>query len=298
MAAVPSKSTHQMNVTGLSFVVASLAAGACLLAAAENRWPLRRPSQPQLRRQGRNLAVAAVAGAVVSLLERPLLKPLTEIVDHHRWGLLNALRLPSCLRVAMGVALMDYSLYAWHRLVHRVPWLWRLHLPHHADLDLDASTALRFHFTELAASVPWRAAQVAAIGVGPQAYSVWQALTTACILFHHSNLRLPDLVERRLSWIVATPRMHGIHHSTVRDETDANFSSGIGLWDRLHGTFRMDVPQQEIEIGTPAWRDPRELTLGKLLALPFRRQRPTWRDSEGRTPRRGADQRLTKEFPE
>lgn len=190
----------------------------------------------------------------------------------------------------------SHRLYAWHRLMHRVPWLWRLHLPHHLDLDLDASTALRFHFTELAASVPWRAAQVAVIGVGPRAYSAWQAFTIACILFHHSNLRLPMQAERRLSLMLATPRMHGIHHSIIREETESNFSSGLGLWDRLHGTFRIDVPQSAIEIGTPAWRDPQDLTLGKVLALPFRRQRPAWQDSEGRRPRRSADDQLIRNF--
>jgi sterol desaturase/sphingolipid hydroxylase (fatty acid hydroxylase superfamily) len=123
-------------------------------------------------------------------------------------------------------------------LTHRVPLLWRFHLVHHVDLDLDASTALRFHFGELLFSVPWRAAQVIVIGVSPTSYLVWQGLVFFSILFHHSNVALPIKLERWVVRFVVTPRMHGIHHSVVRGETDANWSSGLALWDWLHGTFR------------------------------------------------------------
>ncbi|HZG54488.1 MAG TPA: sterol desaturase family protein, partial [Pyrinomonadaceae bacterium] len=151
---------------------------------------------------------------------------------------------------------------------------WRFHLVHHADLDLDASTALRFHFGELLFSVAWRAAQVLALGVSPRSLSTWQSLLFVSILFHHSNARLPIGVERRLNLILVTPRMHGIHHSTVREERDANWSSGLTLWDRLHGTLRLNVPQAEIEIGVPAYRAPEELGLVALLKLPFGAERP------------------------
>jgi sterol desaturase/sphingolipid hydroxylase (fatty acid hydroxylase superfamily) len=153
-----------------------------------------------------------------------------------------------------------------------VPWLWRLHAVHHADLDLSATTALRFHAAEMLVSVPYRAAQVALLGVGPRALGLWQRLLFVSILFHHSNLRLPIWLERRLAPFVVTPRMHGIHHSVRRDETNSNWSSGLTLWDRLHGTLRLDVPQRAITIGVPALRNPREVTLGRLLAMPFRQR--------------------------
>src|SRR3546814_2584537 len=107
---------------------------------------------------------------------------------------------------------MYYTLYVWHLLLHRVPLLWRCHVAHHVDLDLDASTALRFHFAELALSVPWRAAQIVLIGVSPRALSVWQTALLLSVLFHHSNARLPPAMERRLNRLIVTPRMHGIHH--------------------------------------------------------------------------------------
>ena len=153
---------------------------------------------------------------------------------------------------------------------------------HHTDLDLDTSTALRFHFGELIPSVVWRALQVVLIGVPPHALRIWQIATSASVAFHHSNLRLPAAWERRLVWLIVTPRMHGIHHSIVKDETDSNWSSGLTLWDRLHGTLRLDVPQDRITIGVPAYRDPADLSAIRILLMPFRRQRPTWRFADTR----------------
>src|SRR5581483_5747976 len=163
--------------------------------------------------------------------------------------------------------LMDYTLYWWHVLLHRVPFLWRLHEPHHTDRDLDASTAIRFHFTEFLASIPWRCAQILAIGVGPRALALWQKLTLAEVVFHHSNLRLPRPVERRLSRLIVTPRVHGVHHSVVREERDANFSSGLMVWDHLHGTRRPYTPD-DVTIGLPD-TPPAETRLLPSLIHPF-----------------------------
>ncbi|MDQ1611432.1 MAG: hypothetical protein QOG00_1363 [Pyrinomonadaceae bacterium] len=254
---------------------ASLALGAFGgLVWWERRRPLRRPNESKLKRDARNLAMAGVAAVTLQLAERPLVERLTAHVERRRVGLLKQFALPRPLEVALAVVLMDYTLYVWHVLTHRVPALWRFHLVHHADLDLDASTALRFHFGELVASVAWRAAQVRLIGVAPQSLAAWQSFLFASILFHHSNVRLPVGVERRLNLFVVTPRMHGIHHSTVRAERDANWSSGLTLWDKLHGTLRLNVPQGAIEIGVPAYRAPEELGLSELLKLPFGAERP------------------------
>ncbi|WP_119462226.1 sterol desaturase family protein [Rhodospirillaceae bacterium SYSU D60014] len=247
----------------------------------EQRRPLRRPwIEPKLRRDARNLAVAAASAATLRVLERPVVEPLAEAVLRHRRGLLQQVRLPVWAEVPLAVALMDYTLYLWHILTHQVPFLWRFHMIHHLDLDLSASTALRFHFAEMALSVPWRAAQVLLIGASPRALSVWQTATFVSILFHHSNLRLPIAVERRLVRLIVTPRMHGIHHSIVQEETDSNWSSGLTLWDRLHGTLRLNVPQTAITIGVPSYRDPEEITLPKILAIPFGPERPAWRLSD------------------
>jgi sterol desaturase/sphingolipid hydroxylase (fatty acid hydroxylase superfamily) len=243
----------------------------------ERRRPLRRAVEPKPRREGRNLAVAALSATAIRITEQPVVGPLAELVERRRLGLLKRLDLPAWLEVPLAVALLDYTLYLWHVLVHKVPFLWRFHQVHHVDLDLDASTAVRFHFAEMVISVPWRAAQVVVLGASPLSLSVWQTLTLMEVIFHHSNVELPAGVERRLCRFIVTPRMHGIHHSVVEEETDSNWSSGLTLWDRLHGTLRLNVPQDEITIGGPAYRDPEEVTLPRVLAMPFREQRPTWR---------------------
>ncbi len=257
----------------------------------ERRQALRqRQVEPKLRRDVRNLAVGGVGAIALHLVERPIVAPLARLVRRRRWGLLQRMRLPLGAEVALAVVLMDYTLYRWHVLVHKVPWLWRFHLVHHADLDMDASTALRFHFAELTVSVPWRAAQVMVIGVSPLALSVWQTFLFWSILFHHSNVGLPLGLERRLSRWVVTPRLHGIHHSIIEEEANSNWSSGLTVWDWLHGTLRRNVPQPAITIGVPSYRDPAELTLSKVLAMPFGEERLVWDDPDGTRPVRSPSQ--------
>jgi sterol desaturase/sphingolipid hydroxylase (fatty acid hydroxylase superfamily) len=176
----------------------------------------------------------------------------------------------------------------WHYLTHKVPFLWCFHLAHHVDLDLDASTALRFHAVEMLLSVPWRAAQVLLLGISPFALALWQTLTLMEIMFHHSNIRLPENLERRLCHLIVTPRMHGIHHSIAREETDSNWATIFTWPDRLHGTMQLNVPQKEITIGVAAYQQPEELTIGRIMKLPFVVDRPNWQLIDGRKPERHA----------
>jgi sterol desaturase/sphingolipid hydroxylase (fatty acid hydroxylase superfamily) len=256
------------------------------LVVLESLRPLRPSVEPKPRRVARNLGLAGVGAAVLSVLQAPLLVPAAQWARHEHLGLLNRVGLPRAAEIAAAVLLLDYTLWHWHWLTHRVPFLWRFHLVHHVDLDLDASTALRFHFGELALSVPYRLAQVVVIGADPFAVALWQLLLLASILFHHSNLRLPAGLERVLVRVVVTPRMHGIHHSDYENETNSNWSSLLSAWDYLHGTLVLSVPQRAIAVGVPTYRDPRQLTFGKVLSMPFRRQRDDWRDEQGGIRRR------------
>jgi sterol desaturase/sphingolipid hydroxylase (fatty acid hydroxylase superfamily) len=268
---------------GAALVLGALAATLIL----ENRRPLRRQRCDPLRRNARNVAMALMTISAVRLAEKPLTDPLTRRVHERRWGLLPRLGLPPPLEVAAATLLLDYTLYIWHVLTHRVPLLWRLHRVHHADLDLSATTALRFHFVEMIVSAPWRAAQVALVGAAPRSLSLWQTLTTMAILFHHSNIRLPYALERLLARVFVTPRMHGIHHSVVEHETHSNWGTIFSLPDYLHRSVRLDVPQARIDIGLPAFRRPEELRLPALLAMPFGAQRPSWRiEGDGEKPER------------
>lgn len=266
-------------------LVGGAALGLAVLAilVGEKRRPLRAPTQSEPGRSLANLMLGAMSMAVVNFVESPMTQPLASRAKRERRGIVQRLPAPAWVRDAAAVLLMDYTIYLWHVATHKVPLLWRLHLVHHVDLDLDTTTALRFHAVDMAISAPYRAAQVAIIGASPRALGIWQAWFFLAVLFHHSNLRLPAGFERLLSRFVTTPRMHGIHHSSVRDETNANWSSGFAFWDHLHGTFRLDVPQEAIAIGVPGYRDPREQGVASSLRLPFIHQRDAWAPAPGGT---------------
>ncbi len=266
------------SVSFLPIIAAMAIAG---ILAGERSMPLRRQTQREPARLLRNAALGALSMAVVAAVESPLVQTLARRAETRRQGLAQLLPAPAWARDAAAFLMMDYSIYLWHILTHKVPALWRLHLVHHVDLDMDASTALRFHALDMLVSAPYRAAQVALAGASPRALRLWQALFFVSVLFHHSNLRLPAGLERRLARVLTTPRMHGIHHSTVRGESDANWSSGLSLWDHLHRTFRLDVPQDRLDIGVPGYRDPAEIRLRPSLRLPFTRQRDAWQPQAG-----------------
>lgn len=258
----------------LSAVIVVGAFGALIFL--ERKRPLRRAVEDDLTRNIRNLAVAGLGSIALQVSEHPVAVPLTKLAARREIGLLKIVKMPRWLENLLAVILLDYTFYLWHVLTHKVPFLWRFHVVHHSDLDMDASTALRFHFGELVISTAWRAGQIMIIGVTPRSFSIWQTWMFLSILFHHSNLRLPPGVENVLSRFIVTPQLHGIHHSTVRAETDSNWASGFVFWDKLHGTFRAAAPQNEILIGVPAYQEPSQVALPRILALPFEAQKPSW----------------------
>lgn len=240
--------------------------------------PLRSPKENKLRRDVRNFAVAGTAALALSLTEMPVAERLTNSVEKNRVGLLKTIELPVWIETALAVLLLDYTFYLWHVLTHKSAFLWRFHLAHHVDLEMDASTALRFHFGEMIISTAFRAAQILSIGVSPLAYSVWQTFMLTNILFHHSNSRLPENLEKYAVLFIVTPKMHDIHHRAALEKTDSNWASGFSVWDRLHKTWRGDFASNEEPIGIPAFQESEELTLPRVLVLPFAKQKPSWKN--------------------
>ncbi|MGE0633434.1 MAG: sterol desaturase family protein [Pseudobdellovibrionaceae bacterium] len=253
----------------------------------ESRWPLRKATQPKTKRVTINLLIAVTSAVLLRLIFYPVVIKVSEMVELRSWGLLPWIGASGFLATVLAILALDYTLYIWHQLMHKMPFLWRFHNVHHIDLDLDNSTALRFHFGELALSTFYRSAQIIIIGIGVFDLILFEACVTTFAQFHHSNIRLPIRLERILGRFIITPRMHGIHHSIVREETDSNFGTIFILWDRLHRSFRVDVAQSEIIIGVPSYRDPAEQTFWRSLLIPFKRQRP-WRLPDGSNPDRKA----------
>jgi len=235
----------------------------------EHQRSLRRIVDSKLKRDARNLAIAGLVAVAIQTIEVPVAVAVATATEEARGGLLQVAAIPDWVKPLFAILLLDYTLYVWHRLTHRVPLLWRFHRVHHIDREMDATTALRFHFGEIMLSVAFRAAQMRLIGPSPGVYATWQMLLILCILFHHSNIRLPLDWERRLAAVLVTPRLHSIHHSVEAEELNSNWSSGLTIWDWLHGTLRTKVPQESIVIGVQGFRDDRDQELGNLLIHPF-----------------------------
>lgn len=255
------------------------------LAFFEWRRPLRKTVEPKLRRNARNVALSLISLVLGLAMEAVLVIPVAGFVERRQLGLLNRFEAAPWIEIAIAVLLLDYTLWWWHWASHQVPFLWRFHLVHHVDRDLDASTALRFHFGEHFFSFFYRSLQIVVFGASLHAVWIWQLILFASILFHHSNVRLPARLEAVLVRIVVTPRMHGIHHSDRRGESFTNYSSMFAAWDYLHRTICLALPQRDVRIGVPAYESASEVTLGRIVAIPFRRQRDDWQDRvEGRVP--------------
>ncbi len=259
----------------------ALAGLGLLLFLLERAVPLRKAARALLGRLVVNLAFSASALAAAAFLVQPVVEAALGRLAAQPLGIVHLVAFPAPLRGVLAFLLMDLSFYYWHLLNHRVALLWRFHNVHHIDPDLDVSTALRFHFGELALSAGFRLVQILAIGVPAAVYVVYELAFQANTLFHHSNLRLPIRVERALNRVLVTPRMHGIHHSQVRGETDSNYGVVFPWWDRLHRTLGLNVPQAAITIGVPGYSAPEDNRLWSALWLPFRKQRDHWRRPDG-----------------
>lgn len=265
----------------LALTVAVVAAAGLLFLLAERAVPLRIQRCPWLRELALNLALSAVAFGVSAVLVRPAIVRTMGWSRQQDLGLVYLVEMPAWARGLFVFVLLDLTFYYWHRLNHVWPALWRFHNVHHCDPDLGVSTSFRFHFAEVALSTVFRVVQVLIIGAALPAYAVYEVAFQLNTLFHHSNVRLPIRLERLLNQILVTPRMHGIHHSQVREETNSNYSVVLSWWDRLHRTLRLNVPQSRIVTGVPGYSAPEDNQLWGLLSMPFREQRDYWTRSDG-----------------
>ena len=259
---------HPMNLNALLLPIAAVT---LILLCLQALRPLRRAKHEPNARMARNILFALPAFFVNRVLLLPIPFAVCNWAQMQHFGLFNRFNWPLALQVLVGVLALDYAYYWWHIATHRVPLLWRFHRIHHADEDMDVTTATRFHWAELLVSVLFRSATVWLLGIAPIAFLLYEVLFEIAGQFHHSNWRLNLNTESKLSRLFITPRLHGIHHSVERDETDSNWGTVFSLWDKWHQTRRDDVPQNEIVIGAPDLRHERDLSVWQLWTLPFRK---------------------------
>jgi sterol desaturase/sphingolipid hydroxylase (fatty acid hydroxylase superfamily) len=182
----------------------------------------------------------------------------------------------------VGFLALDLVIYVQHVVFHKVPVLWRLHRMHHADLDIDVTTGVRFHPLEIVISLLIKIAVILALGIPVVAVILFEVVLNVTSMFNHSNVSMPAWLDRVLRFIVVTPDMHRVHHSILRRETDSNFGFNLPWWDRLFGTYRAqpEAGHAGMTIGIPAFRDPAELRIDRLLTQPFRNDPRTGEQSE------------------
>lgn len=247
---------------------------AILLAMAlwEYLAPRRRQVIGRRKRWPGNLGIVVLDSLLVRLVFQAAAIGMALFAANRGWGLFHVLPVPTWLAVIASVLLLDLAIYLQHVLFHAVPALWRLHRMHHADLEFDVTTGVRFHPIEILLSMMIKLGVVALLGAPAVAVLIFEVLLNATSMFSHGNVRLAPHLDRRLRWVVVTPEMHRVHHSIVPRETNSNFGFNLPWWDRLLGTYRAQ-PQaghEAMTIGIDQFRDPHELHLDRMLLQPFR----------------------------
>lgn len=242
-----------------------------LIALWEFAAPLRPLTTPKPQRWFSNLTIVILNTLAVRLFFSTTVVGFAVIVSQNGWGLLNLLGWPNWLAGIAAVVALDFILYLQHVMFHAVPFLWRFHMMHHADLDVDVTTGTRFHLVEIVVSMIIKLAAVALIGASPRAVITFEILLNATSMFNHGNVYMPGGLDRILRWMVVTPDMHRVHHSVIREETNSNFGFNLPWWDRLLGTYRPapEKGQKGMTLGLNQFRDPSQLTLPRMLVLPF-----------------------------
>jgi sterol desaturase/sphingolipid hydroxylase (fatty acid hydroxylase superfamily) len=234
--------------------------------------PKRTWRESRKKRWGINLGLIALNVVVQRLTLGAAAVAMAVYAQTEGWGLLNLLDWPGWLVFLVGLLLLDLSIYLQHVLAHALPFFWRLHQVHHADLDLDVTSGLRFHPLEILLSLVYKVLVVAALGLPPLVVLVFEALLNGASMFSHANIRLKPGLERVIRWFIITPDMHRIHHSIYPQETNSNYGFFLSTWDRLLGTYTQSPRDGHLKmtLGLDYQQEQEKLGLKDLLLMPFK----------------------------
>ena len=234
--------------------------------------PRKQLSQPKLKRWIANLGLSVLSALLMRFTIATAAVVSSTYAMSHELGLLNLINLPSWFDFLLSIVLLDLAIYGQHRASHQWSWLWRLHKVHHSDLDIDVSTAIRFHPIEILLSMCYKSICILIIGVNPMAVIVFEIILNSCALFNHSNVKLPLSLDRVLRLVLVTPDMHRVHHSVIQTETDSNYGFSISIWDRLFGSYT-DQPKlghDKMTIGLSQYQHVDDVAVSRLLLMPFK----------------------------
>jgi len=257
-----------MDFETLSFLRLTTVLGVLgLLLAVESWTPFRASIRSRLRHIATNLTIAGSNAAVLNLLFSGMLVLVSRQTEG--WGMLHHLGLSPLTNVAASVVLLDVTFYGFHWANHIIPFLWRFHRAHHSDLDLDVTTAFRFHLGEVLISTLVKAVAIVLLGIPVIGLLTFETLLVAAAEFQHSNLLLPEPIDKRLRLFIITPHMHWIHHSQLSVHHNSNFGTIFSGWDRLFRTYSLPVRQEDVRIGLERYSVPEQVGLRRFYAMPF-----------------------------
>ena len=203
------------------------------------------------------------------------------IISDQQIGLLNIIEIHPIAAVMLSVILLDCAIYWQHRLMHKIPLLWRIHRVHHADPEFDVTTGLRFHPFEIAVSMIYKTLIIALLGTPVLAVLIFELLLNAGSLFNHGNIDLTAKIDTALRQVIVTPDMHRIHHSTDAIESNRNFGFALSWWDHLFGSYQStpNLAHEKMPIGLDEYRDPKHAVfLTGVLSIPFNNAHKKTRD--------------------
>ena len=242
-----------------------------IIALWEWAKPRRVLTTSKTKRWVSNLGIVLLNSLITRIAVPVMPVILALMAEKNSWGLLNVMDMPYVVKVIMGIIVLDFVIYTQHVMFHALPLLWRLHMMHHADLDYDLTTGLRFHPIEILISAGIKLSAVAVFGPPVIAVIIFEILLNAMATFNHSNTHIPEAIDRVLRLFVVTPDMHRVHHSVIIRETNSNFGFNLPWWDRLFNTYRPQpaAGHEGMTIGLSQFRDEKRLSLPWMLALPF-----------------------------
>ncbi len=244
----------------------------CIMIAWEYVSPRRVQQITRKQRWPVNLGLAAFNIAIMRLSLGGIAYLSAVTAANQGYGLLNQLAAPEPLSIIATLLILDFAIYCQHIVSHKWPLLWHLHQVHHTDLEFDATTAVRFHPLEIMISMLYKVLCIVLIGANPWAVIAFEIILNGAATFNHSNINIPPAIDKKLRWLIITPDMHRIHHSTLPPETDSNYGFSISCWDRLCRTYVAEPqqPQTAMAIGLKPFRELDELGFVQLLLLPFK----------------------------
>ena len=254
------------------------AAALALMWLLEGLIPMFEGRERRARHDAPNVVLGVGNALIVALVFAGATLVATEWARTNSFGVLHWLEIEGIWAFALAFVLFDLWQYLWHRLNHRVPFLWRFHAVHHADRELSASSGLRFHTGEIVLSSSVRLLVLPLLGMTVGQVLVYEAVLLPVILFHHGNVGVPARADRWLRWLIVTPWMHWVHHSDYQPETDSNYSSVFSFWDRIFGSFRLVADPKSLTLGLDRTEHSDWATLPGMLAMPFRRRRARRRE--------------------